>query len=352
MSEPSTHPDQTSEEPRKRSGNPILKLMVVVGCVGALAWVVFALLEEDAPTKSLVRSLSSGDAAVRRDAAKDLGHPESVAPPLAIAALSESAAKDADAEVRAEAVRSLGVLGTDAIRHGFTDRGARTTAALIAAMDDKEPLVRRAALDTMPMIAGSAESPAEGWDGKAALGDPSRFVVRIKDRIDDPDEDVRKAALVALGFFSGNLDPAIPALLKGVERDAKAEAKPNRMSPATVLQKAKPSKPSVPALIEALKSTEPKVRYFAALLLSKTGPDAADAIPALIAALDQSGPDEREDPGRAAAAALGQIAPGSPKAKDAAEALKQAQNSENKGRSNAAAQALRKFEPKADDKAP
>lgn len=63
--------------------------------------------------------------------------------------------------------------------------------------------------------------------------------------------------------------------------------------------------PAVPELIKALRHGDPQVRFQAAVVLGRIGPDAEGAVPPLITTLNDTQPPVR----KAAARALGQIGP-------------------------------------------
>ncbi len=64
--------------------------------------------------------------------------------------------------------------------------------------------------------------------------------------------------------------------------------------------------PAVPELVKALGHTEPVVRRQAVEVIGRIGPDANDAVSALVYTLDA---DENEEVRKAAVRALGQIGP-------------------------------------------
>jgi HEAT repeat protein len=139
---------------------------------------------------------------------------------------------------------------------------------------------------------------------------------RLLKALDAPDAVTRWEAASAVVAFPVGIDSALPALLRIVERN------PDTMIGSLCTMKladAQPSSASVPTLTEALRSPERLVRFRAAELLGRIGPQASEAVPALLLLLKEPfepvTPFEREypslaDPAVAAALALNAIAPG------------------------------------------
>jgi HEAT repeat protein len=139
--------------------------------------------------------------------------------------------------------------------------------------------------------------------GTAGITFPSAL---IEARGDESDE-VRAAAIRALARYGPDLDSQIPTLFAMIETE-KGDVRTACIGP---LQTAWPTPALTPNLIELLKSRDHVIRYNAALLLGRIGPEASAAIPGLIAVLNEPfNAAHFPDPAREAARALGQMGPG------------------------------------------
>ena len=107
--------------------------------------------------------------------------------------------------------------------------------------------------------------------------------------MNDGDEDVRRAAVYALGTIGQPTDTIIPTLIETLNDESL------RVRVAIIWNLGEISEfeeigeqidDVVPVLIEALRDENPPVRYGAALALGRIGEPAHDAVPALIEALD------------------------------------------------------------------
>ena len=222
----------------------------------------------------------------------------------AIAALMV-ALGDEDAQVRAEAIGSLGSLvcqsrdrGTASAEPGQLEKRIDVAMrGVIPMLSDPDAGVRTAAVIGLAVMTSGATPPPELV---AALRDESALV--------------RAAAARALVRFGSNLEPEIPILLAMMERD---EADVRRAC-AEALRAAQLTPALVPTLIEFLGSPDRDVRSVTAELLGRIGPEARGAIPALITVLRE--PFRREgsdrsragfvpDPDSSAARALGKMGP-------------------------------------------
>jgi len=332
MDEPISAVDEVEEGPGL-AGRIASGVVAAVACLGLLIWGVIA-IREDGPTRSWVRGLRTVD--VR----------------LAIPALIRANA-DVDPEVRAEAISSLGQLAAGAIhREAKGDRDA-AVQALLGAMSDREGRVREVALATLGLYFQSAQLAGEAAPGSPTAGDRRGYVARVVPLLEDPASEVRFAAGSCLGCLPNDLDPAIPALVAAAAREA--TLRPGiRRGAAVALRRARPTRAAVPGLVEALRSPDPKARFFAASTLGRVARGATEAVPALVAMLRESPPSGEvlEDPGRAAASSLGLIAPGTPAAATAIAALRAARAPDDPTRDRAVIEALAQFEPGARPPAP
>jgi HEAT repeat protein len=108
--------------------------------------------------------------------------------------------------------------------------------------------------------------------------------------INDESPNIRIAAIRTLHNFPLGLDAAIPALLATLEQhDTKDPSAETRLQEACreALQAAWPTPAVVPALTDALKNNHGESRALAALLLGRIGPEAAAAVPVLLATLKE-----------------------------------------------------------------
>jgi HEAT repeat protein len=195
-------------------------------------------------------------------------------------------------------------------------------APLVKQLKSKDPLERRQA------AAGLGE---RGESAKAAA---PALIAALKDK----DEFVRRMAVRSLGQINADPDLAIPAL-KGLLKD---EDKGVIESVGEAF--AKMGKPAVPALSEMLKMGDPLVKKTSALALGKIGPDAKDAVPALIAAFKAETPRPRMQSGSLRMVYVETFAQIGPNAKAAIKTLEDALE-ENRDRefARAAREAIRKM---------
>jgi HEAT repeat protein len=99
----------------------------------------------------------------------------------------------------------------------------------------------------------------------------------------DPDTEVRRKAIFALGVVGSDSEDTVPALAAIMVDDADFTL---RIEASLALSKlGKRSRPAVPALARALEDESPLVRMNAARTLLSLGGEAREAIPALLAAI-------------------------------------------------------------------
>ena len=223
------------------------------------------------PLKKLLSDLKDSDVMVRRLAATTLGMPdgsEGKGGPRprgdlwpAMLALVD-AQQDKDMQVRANAMKSLGLLMRyRGVPEKLDERFEKIALAAIAALKDPEDLVKSAAAGSLPLIGietktglasleavlkhDDAKVRAAGADGAKGVRPIAGIVPALADRVTDKDAAVRLAAINTLTF-------------------ARVEA----------IGAVKP-------LIGALKDDDAKVGNAAATALGSTGPAAAEAVPAL-----------------------------------------------------------------------
>ena len=301
---------------------------------------------------------------------------------------------DTDEEVCATAARSLGRNWDMCFRANLDPNiTRRVVRKLVEALNDTRAGVREAAADGLGHVYGnSLLTTAKGVTG---LADEVSTIQALAGKLDDASEDVRLRAVAAigkigaayqvappdilftalsqdsstavraeaaksLGHFQARLDAVTLALFAAL--DAKEPRIRNAAGDAlrSIHELAFPRKRNVwptgaivPSLTAALASRNAEVRYHAAALLIKLGPETPVAIPALIVVLaepvDPQKLNERIaaaswDPSVAAARALGRIAPGSSRSREAVTALIEVlANSESRQRRGEAAEALAMF---------
>lgn len=157
--------------------------------------------------------------------------------------------------------------------------------------------------------------------------------------LNDEDECVRDAAAEALGKIGAAAKEAIPALIEALKEKSE--------SPGAMIALKGIGEVAIPALIEALKHKNQTVRRNAAQTLGRIGPEAKEAIPALVIALrDKS---NNEDVRRDAACSLGNIGP---ETTDVVPALISALNDQSSSVRCDAAWALGKIGPAAKEAIP
>ena len=143
---------------------------------------------------------------------------------------------------------------------------------------------------------------------------PPRLVAAIRD---DPEAAVREGAVESMAHFSA--EAAIPIVLAASE----GGDPPMHQVCRTTMAKLRPSMATLPALIAAVGSRDVKTRALAAEAIGRLGPAAQPAVPALIAAMNRA-PETTASDGASyihPIDALARIAPGTPQAPRAIEAL-------------------------------
>jgi HEAT repeat protein len=329
---------------------------------------------------------------------------------------------DSDARVRAQAAGALGILGSYAVysqgsdaRSGGSDEafpGTALTALLTALAQDQDRSVRAAAAGALRNICatkvarssagkGSAKGSKKGSGPPAEAAPPAgrppleydRIVDALVAALRDPDEHVRAAAAEAMGAAGPKIaaappEPLVAALVEPspLVRAATVSALPNfadcgpvlpmlinlaaseesevREACTVALGKLRPpaiTGKNVPALIDGLKNPDRDVQTKVIALLSRLGPDARPAIPALILALKSplesdhlalGGPGGAASsvyagPAHDSAKLLGKIARGTSAAAQAIAALSEVVRSGPPQRRSSAAEALGEFGPSA-----
>ena len=319
--------DEASMKRRFQMG--IKGTMVVVGSCAFIVWAGLAIrdyVEGYQPT----RVIRAGSAIERRLAALDLSDQGRIDTEDAMALLIQTR-DDSDVEVRSTAARSLGSLAYQSrnplaappvARDSLKRRLDLASRGLILFLSDRDPGVRSAAATGLGMTARRPRPATLAPAQVAALRDESSTVRRraaqaiygssdmmlpreLVAALKDESAGVRAAAAMAIVDFGPDFDPQIPALIAMMERDEPGV----RKACAEALEGAWPSPSLLSTLTEFLTSRNRDVRFHAAQLLGRIGPEASAAIPALIALWKAPSGELYPDPARGAARALGQMGP-------------------------------------------
>ncbi len=234
-------------------------------------------------TARLIKQLQSPVKAERLAAMKELGN-QGAAARAAVLPLMERLRREGP-EFADQAARTLAQIGPAAV------------PALIKALADAAPPVRRRALWALAVI---------GPDAAAA-------VEPVSDFLEDKDAQVRTLAALALAEIGPESRPAVPRLAK-LLRDPDPEARawaavalheigpemiehllaalkepdlPVRLSAVQALPRFRDANEAVQALADALRDPDASVRTTAAAALVQLGPEAKAALPGLLACLKE-----------------------------------------------------------------
>ena len=206
---------------------------------------------------TLLESLQAADPSARMQAANDLGFMRERAAD-AVPALVDALA-DAYEPVRGNAIYALGAIGPAAAKP-LADALHSEAEAF-----EREPILHIC-------------DPAHGL---AAIGAPA--VPALIAALEDARENVRAAAVYALGEMGPRAASAVDALIQVLADDS--EDVRRHATSALGMIKVPVSK-TVPALVRILEDPEnTDLAFFAAQALTRIGPDATEAVPALQAAL-------------------------------------------------------------------
>jgi len=241
--------------------------------------------------KDLAEQLADKSAMVRAHAAWALGRvgkgAQSAAP-----ALVKSAA-DPDFHVRRESVEALMSIGDVELAN----------PVLAAALEDKEPSVRVAALDALtefgaagvPVLASALSKPDTRYWAALALGElgpvAKGALPQLTEALSDEHPDVRREILLAIGRLGAEAAPAVPTITKLVsDKDQSVQ----NAAAYSLGQIGPPAKSSLDALREGMKSTDELMPTVCAWAMARIEPDSkeawANAKPLLLAALRHKNP--------------------------------------------------------------
>jgi HEAT repeat protein len=267
----------------------------------------------DAVIPSLVTALRDPNPALRKEAAASLlviaiqATKSSAVVPRAQAVATGLAEglRDASPDVRHNAAAALLniYLGTSVSGGPISPLPVdidRFVDSLDRAIDDPDLMVRMWIFGVLRSVAPRVERAA-----------PARLLKALE----ASDAATRREAVEIVVKFPVGIESALPALLRILESDPEPWL---RSLCSVYLSEVRPSPASIPLLMDALRSPERPVRFKAAALLSRIGPQASEAVPAILPLLKETfepmTTSEREhpdgaDPAVAAAWALRLIAP-------------------------------------------
>ncbi len=194
---------------------------------------------------------------------------------------------DDEPRVRRAAVSTLGKIGADP---------DEAIPALIDAMSDTDQFVREEAVDSLMEYGASAKPVIP--DIIEALGDTNSKVrssaahifkkigkdgiPHLEPLLGDENPDIRKQAVMALGYIGPDAAMLVPAIIEMLDDDNEGV----RNYAAIALGKIGPADEVIPALVDALNDVEFNVRGGVIGAIETIGPEAAAAIPALLDLLD------------------------------------------------------------------
>lgn len=255
---------------------PALVEMIVTGSAEECRMATWALVDLEHEAAPLLPDLASIVASEgedhRREAAclvlQEVGadHPDVVIPALA------AALHDTSWGLRWRAARALGKLGEPAV------------PALVEVLDDEDPAVRRSAAEALGEM-GEIASPA---------------IPALVEMLEHPAWQSQDAAAAALGAIGPAAADAAPLLLDRLATGPLVLAASSARALGSI---AAPG--SVEAVLEGFGEADPTHRPFFPAALGHMGPDAIDAMEALVAMLEDPSPDVRSR----AAWALGELGP-------------------------------------------
>ena len=180
---------------------------------------------------------------------------------------------------RRKAVRDLNLVTKD------TDIES-VMAVLVRASEDTDVEVRTTAAVSLSLLVSEIlrrpdRTPAEQGRTKRRLDVATRALTK---GMSDPEPAVRSAVVGGLGALGTSGNVAVPPELLAALMD---ETSSVRQATINALNAVKLTSAAVPTLIEALGSRDREVRFHAAWLLGRIGPEAKKAVPALLATLKE-----------------------------------------------------------------
>ncbi len=238
----------------------------------ACYWAAMAVAEigekASAAVPGLGKLLTHKDPEVRMQALVALAEIGPAAKPLA-GQISSILDNDKETSVRYAATYALGMIGD----------AAAARESVSKALDSEDPFLKVASAWALLRLS----------EGRTPL--LRKAVKNVLDGLESDNADVRVAAARALA------DPAVPQELIlpafRVAMQGLQATNPEKIMPI-VEALASLGKKIVPACIRSLEEKRP-LRFYALLVLIRIGPDAADAVPALMATLDDTEPPLRRE---------------------------------------------------------
>ena len=245
---------------------------------------------QDAVT-DLAAQLADKSAMVRAHAAWALGcvgkGAKSAAPALV------KTAADTDFHVRRESVEALKAIGDAELAN----------PVLAAALEDKDPSVRVAALDALtefgaasvPVLANALSKPDTRYWAALAIGElgpvAKGALPQLTEALADEHPEVRREVLLAIGRLGAEAAPAVPAISPLV---ADKEQSVRSAAAYALGQIGPPAKPALEALREGMNSKDELLPTVCAWAMARIEPDSkeawAKAKPLLLAALRHKNP--------------------------------------------------------------
>jgi HEAT repeat protein len=321
-------------------------IAAAAGC-GVLVWVWKTIGDQDhrealSAARTLRQAVKPAD---RVNAIRDLvrygANDGRVTIPAILASL-----RDADLEVRIEAARSLGPAACASAFRGVDDALVKTAIeALLHALDDLQPAVRSAAVNSLGSIAitkgpsdiiqpeplisafrgmmkdhdAVVRAEAIAAIGRAAPASESDPPSELIEALHDESSPNRLTAIEVLTRFHDGMERVLPHLIRGFERSGPGT--PERAAYVRATRATRPpavTSACLPALVAALASPDAQLRFEAASAIRSFSPDCRTAVPALIEILEKQPLDLEKvgpgtpnpsswDPGYAAATVLGQV---------------------------------------------
>ena len=367
-------------------------MVIAIICFAAVFWSWRNVRDQQHPMIAKARALKSRDRDERLEAARWFLVSDAGDSTYAAAVLME-ALSDQDVFVRSEVVHSLGVVSKRLLAvpgHGKTAGAIRALAGVLLDRDTERPppdsanlarAVRGPAVPSSPerninrlrMIVTGADD-SEGRDMAQVLNDPSWMAARALGEVapntdcadialdaltlalrTDGDARRLRAIVRSLGRFGSAASAVLPDLMQALRKsvDSRGASDPwlwviadsvVRIDPGT-----READEAVAALVDCLRSHDDKERQVLAIReLMRLGSLAHAAVPALIDVMKDEQTNTEGYVGRQwVPEAIGKIAPGTPAAATAIEALSQALDVNEVDLRLGALQALARFGPAA-----
>jgi HEAT repeat protein len=236
---------------------------------------------EDVPP--LVESLQKGADRARREAAEELGW---IGPPAkaALGALTE-ALQDPDGLLRVRAASAIAAIDPQhpaylpALAGALKEQDGRVRKAAIRALGDIGPEAKGAVPALVAIVQGDSDLRPAAIETLGRIGPDARAAVgQLIEALKDPG--VKAVASTALGRIGPAARTAIPALAEELQRTADVNLPAARALARIGGPDA--ARAVVPYLVRLLDKADPEQRWDTIYILGTMGPDARDAVPALV----------------------------------------------------------------------